>query len=271
MKALVDTSRDVQERLIAAYRRMPLSRKWRNLGEDWVTVRMLHSAGYRTRHPSATPAEIRADWLGQSLGESANCPIPNSDMIALPFAPVLRNVLRVFDRLGVGYAIGGSIASSMHGIGRMTRDADVTVEPFAGREANFVAAFDPNAFYVSEDAVRLAIRDRFSFNILHPESGFKIDVFVLKDDPYQQTAFARRQFITLDDDPGQPIACYAPEDVILFKLQWYRLGDEASEQQWKDILGVIQTQSEHLDTAYLDHWAGALGVDDLLAKARGDI
>ena len=267
---LVDTSRDIQERLIAAYRRMSFSRKWRNLGEDWMSVRMLHLAGYRRRHPSATPAEIRADWLRQTLGESVNCPIPYSDMIALPFAPVLRNVLRLFDRLGIGYAIGGSIASSMHGIGRMTRGADVTVDPFAGRESEFVAALDPNAFHVSADAVRLAIRDRFSFNILHPESGFKIDVFVLKDDPYQQTAFARRQFIAVDDDPSQPIACYAPEDVVLFKLQWYRLGGESSEQQWQDIIGVIQVQSERLDAAYLDQWATSIGIADLLARVRGE-
>jgi hypothetical protein len=254
--------------MIDAYRRMPMDRKWRNLGEDWVTARVLHAAGYRQRHPAATARDIRIDWLRQEIDGPIPVPIPESAMVPLPFAPVLRRTIQVFDRLGIGYAIGGSIASSMHGIGRMTRDADVTVEPFAGREAEFVAAFDPDAFYLSENAVREAVRDRFTFNILHPESGFKIDVYVLKDEPFARSAFARRTYLTLDDDPGQPVACYAPEDVVLFKLQWYRLGGEASDQQWNDVLGVMRTQADRLDGGYLDTWAAALGLGDLLRRAR---
>jgi hypothetical protein len=268
MNRLSDTSPDVFRRMVEAYRRMPLDRKWRNLGEDWVTVRLLHAAGYRQRHPAATARDIRSDWWHQSLGRRLDIAVPETDMIPLPFAPVLRTALREFDRLGIGYAIGGSIASSMHGIGRMTRDADVTVEPFAGREKEFVAAFDPDTFYVNADAVRQAVRDRFMFNILHPESGFKIDVYVLKDEPFARSAFTRRTHLTLDDDPSQPVACYAPEDVILFKLQWYRLGGETSEHQWTDVLGVLRTQADRLDGRYLDEWGASLGVADLLTTAR---
>jgi hypothetical protein len=249
MSRLTDTSPDVTRRMIDAYRRMPLDRKWRNLGEDWMTVRLLHEAGYRRRNPNATGADIRSDWLRQTLGHALAVVVPETDMVPLPFAPVLRTALRVFDRLGIGYAIGGSIASSMHGIGRMTRDADVTCEPFTGREVQFVSAFDPNAFYVSVDAVRQAVRDRFTFNILHPESGFK----------------------TLADDPAQPIACYSPEDVILFKLQWYRLGGETSDQQWSDVVGVLRAQADRLDSGYLDQWSAALGIADLLARARDEV
>jgi hypothetical protein len=147
----------------------------------------------------------------------------------------------------------------------------VTVEPFPGREDEFVAAFDPKTYYVSTDAVRIANRDQFSFNILHPESGFKIDVFILKEDPFEVSAFARRQFITLDDESNQPIAMYTAEDVTLFKLRWYRLGWESSEQQWNDILGVLRVQSGRLDDAYMDQWAAHLGVADLLARARGEM
>lgn len=271
MSRLSDTSPDVMRRMIDAYRRMPLDRKWRNLGDDWVTVRLLHEAGYRQRNAHATAADIRADWLSQTTGQPVSVPVPETEMIPLPFAPVLRTALGIFDRLQISYAIGGSIASSMHGIGRMTRDADVTCEPFPGRETAFVAAFDPNAFYVSIDAVRQAVRDRFMFNILHPESGFKIDVYVLKDDPFQQSAFSRRVFLTLADDPAQPIACYSPEDVVLFKLQWYRLGGDSSDQQWNDILGVLRAQSNRLDTVYLDHWSEYLDVADLLERARGEV
>src|SRR5262245_22452783 len=266
-----DTSPDVQRRMVEAYRSMSPDRKWQNLGEDWVTARLLHAAGFRHRNPAATAADVRADWLRQTLGSPSTFPVSDAEMIPLPFSPVLRSALRVFDGLGIGYALGGSIASSIHGIGRMTRDADVSVEPFPGREAEFVAAFNPDAYYVSENAVREAVRDRFSFNILHPESGFKIDVYVLRDEPFPRSAFRRRIFLTLADEPGQPVACYAAEDVILFKLQWFRLGGEVSEQQWNDVLGVLRTQTDRLDTAYLDQWAAMLGLSDLLARAHREV
>jgi len=56
--------------------------------------------------------------------------------------------------------------------------------------------------------------------------------------------------------------------VILFKLRWYRLGNEASDQQWSDVLGVMKVQAGRLDDAYLDYWAAALNVRDLLDRAR---
>src|SRR5215210_3664007 len=115
MSRPTDTSPDVLRRMIAAYRQMPFDRKWRNLGEDWVTVRLLHAAGYRQRHPKATAADIRGDWLTQTAGGLIPISLPDSDMTPLPFAPVLRVALGVFDQMAIGYAIGGSIASSMHG------------------------------------------------------------------------------------------------------------------------------------------------------------
>ncbi|HZT80221.1 MAG TPA: hypothetical protein VFA26_08365, partial [Gemmataceae bacterium] len=57
-------------------------------------------------------------------------------------------------------------------------------------------------------------------------------------------------------------------DLILFKLRWYRLGNEVSEKQWDDVLSVLKVQAGRLDDAYLDRWAAELHVADLLAKAR---
>jgi hypothetical protein len=60
----------------------------------------------------------------------------------------------------------------------------------------------------------------------------------------------------------------SPEDIILLKLEWYRLGGGTSERQWQDILGVLQVQAGRLDQAYLDHWSADLGIADLLQRAR---
>jgi hypothetical protein len=74
--------------------------------------------------------------------------------------------------------------------------------------------------------------------------------------------------VNLPEAPGQPIVLHTPEDVILFKLRWYRLGNESSDQQWADILGMFKVQAGKLDQAYLDQWALDLGVTDLLHRAR---
>lgn len=61
------------------------------------------------------------------------------------------------------------------------------------------------------------------------------------------------------------------EDIVLAKLDWFRLGGEVSERQWRDILGVLKTQREALDVDYLRQWAQLLGVADLMERALGEL
>lgn len=272
MPRLTDTSPEAEQVLIECYRRMPIEQRWRNLVSDYRLARLLHAAGVRRRIPTASERDITADWLRAGLDEFPSIGRQELRMESNTdnFQPGLFHVIAVFDALGIPYAIGGSIASSIHGIGRMTRDADVTAEPFPGREAEFVARFDPSEYYIRLPAVREAIRDRSSFNVLHPPSGFKIDVFVRSDEPFERAAFARKVWERLPDESLPPLAFHSAEDIILFKLRWYRLGGEVSDRQWGDVLGVLKVQADRLDDDYLDHWATELGVADLLNRARSE-
>jgi hypothetical protein len=182
---------------------------------------------------------------------------------------VILDVLAAFEQLGIACAVGGSVASSVYGIPRYTQDADLTAEPFPGREESFARRFGPE-YYVSPDAVRQAVRDRGSFNIIHTPSGFKVDVFIQKPRPFDQNLLARRLTKTDLDPAGRPIPVLSPEDVLLHKLEWYRLGGGTSDRQWGDVLGVLHVQAGRLDDAYLDRWAADLGVADLLAQARAE-
>ena len=178
---------------------------------------------------------------------------------------VIQAVTAVLTRLQIPYAVGGSWASSLLGKPRFTNDADIAVEPFPGKEPAFCASFGED-YYVSLPMIQDAIRRRSSFNIIHWSSGFKVDLFIRKDRPFEASVLARRHVYPLPD--GQSFTLVSPEDVILLKLEWYRLGGGHSERQWEDVLGVLQVQAGKLDHAYLDHWAADLGVSDLLQRAR---
>src|SRR5436190_24241330 len=110
---------------------MPPARKCKNLRDDYRMARALHAAGMRHRNPAVTLAEIQADWINSLLGRP--CPVPLPEVLVEPidqeYQPVFRQALRTLDRLGIAYAIGGSVASSIHGASRMTRDAHLAAEP----------------------------------------------------------------------------------------------------------------------------------------------
>jgi hypothetical protein len=178
-------------------------------------------------------------------------------------------VAQALTGLGIGYALGGSMASSLLGVPRQTRDADLTVEPFPGQEATLAACFSSD-HYVSVTAMREANRLRRSFNIINITTGFKVDLFVRKERPFEISAMARKIEVKIPDLPGQPLMVLTPEDVILFKLEWYRLGGETSDRQWSDILGVLRTQEGNLDIEYQRCWAADLQVSDLWDKAKRD-
>ncbi len=263
-----DTSPEAERVLIDIYRRMPFARKWQNLRDAFRTARILHAAGVRLRNPAATDRDIQEEWLAKRLGDLPRKPSGDPAMfLSGDELRVFQEVVAKFTALGIPYALGGSLAASIHGHDRHTHDADVTVEPFPGREAQFVASLG-DAYYASLPAIKEAVRGRSSFNLIHNETGFKIDVFVRKDDPFEQSAMARRVTATPPEPGSPPFFLHTPEDLILFKLRWYRLGNEISDTQWNDIRNVYKIQLPRLDQAYLDRWAAHLGVADLLARAR---
>jgi hypothetical protein len=171
--------------------------------------------------------------------------------------------------MAIAYAIGGSIASSTYGTPRLTHDADITIDPFTGREAEFARHFG-EMLYLSVPAIQKANRNRTTFNLLHLPSGFKIDFFVRKDDLFAASVMSRRRLENLLELGGQKLFLVSPEDIILHKLEWYRLGGEISDRQWSDILGVLRARPDDLDFQYLEQLAKVLKIQDLLQRARGE-
>lgn len=188
--------------------------------------------------------------------------VPGPDDLRAALDPVAD----ALESLGVGYRVGGSVASSALGVGRSTLDIDLVadlrdehVEPLTTRLSA--------TYYVDADSIRDAIQRRASFNVIHLASMMKVDVFVLKARPFDQQAFERATVRQIGDTPPRRFPLTSAEDIILHKLEWYRLGNEIAQRQWEDVLGVLRLQGPALDRAHLERWARELGVDDLLARA----
>lgn len=183
---------------------------------------------------------------------------------------VIGKVVEVFETLGVPYYIGGSVASSKFGIPRATRDVDFIAALQAHQVEAFVSAL-ASEFYVDDLAVRRAISAQRSFNLIHFETVWKVDVFISSDAPWAVSKMARRLNLMLDDSADTPVAFVSsPEDLVLQKLLWFQKGSGLSEQQWRDVKGVLQVQAQTLDQAYLQHWARELGLVELLTRALID-
>lgn len=150
-------------------------------------------------------------------------------MLPEPIA-VTMIAVNALDALGVPYAIGGSLASALHGVVRATMDVDLVadldmehVEPLAGALGD--------AFYADLEMMRGAVRQRASFNLIHLETMFKVDIFVARPREFDRSQMARRQLHRLSDDPECHAYVASPEDIILAKLERYRMGGETSDRQ----------------------------------------
>ena len=179
---------------------------------------------------------------------------------------VLLRVTQTLERLGVPYAVGGSLASSLHGVMRSTLDVDIVADIKPEHVPALVSAFSTE-FYADEAMIRDTIKHRSSFNLIHYETAFKVDIFIRKLRPYDQVQLNRRRKSVIATNPEASVYVVSPEDIILSKLEWYRMGGEVSDRQWRDILGVLKVRAGELDLNYLRKWAGELNVRDLLERA----
>jgi hypothetical protein len=179
---------------------------------------------------------------------------------------VLLLVVEVFERLHIPYLIGGSMASALYGVARSTLDADMVADIRQEQVGVLVTALG-EAFYADDEMIRGAIQNRSWFNLIHLKSMFKVDVFIRKERLFDRVQFMRRIEQVLVADPEQRAFMSSAEDIILAKLEWYRLGNEISDRQWRDILGVLKVQAGRLDLDYLHTWAAELKVADLFQRA----
>ncbi len=170
-------------------------------------------------------------------------------MTAPDLLAALAPLLEALRRLGVRHFVGGSIASSAHGVARASIDADVVAELRPEHVEGLLSSLEGPYF------------------VPHLDTMLKVDVFVSRDRPFERRAMERAQPAASEPAGGAPLMLASAEDIVLAKVEWFRRGGEVSERQWADVLGVLRASRSSLDRRYMEEGARELGVADLVARA----
>jgi nucleotidyltransferase AbiEii toxin of type IV toxin-antitoxin system len=175
---------------------------------------------------------------------------------------VLKLVVQRLQRADIAYMISGSIALNYYAQPRLTRDIDIVIA-LRLEDAERVTNLFAEDFYVDADAVRNAIIQLGTFNIIHYDHVVKVDCIVRKDTPYRQEEFARRIAVEIE---GVTMWLVTAEDLLLSKLVWAT--ESHSEMQLQDVRSLLRSVAD-LDWMYIERWANTLTVGELLREVRG--
>jgi hypothetical protein len=179
---------------------------------------------------------------------------------------LVKKVARVLTAAGIEFMATGSVVSSLQGEPRATHDVDLVVQLRPADIPKLLAAFQPPEYYLSEEAIRDALRRKSMFNLLAVPNNDKVDFWLLTDDPFDRSRFTRK-YPEDFEDIWLPVS--SSEDTILAKLRWAKLSG-GSEKQFTDALRVYEVQAGKLDLSYLRHWVARLGVEELWERIQRD-
>lgn len=182
----------------------------------------------------------------------------------------LAPVVAVLQKLEIRHFVGGSIASSFHGATRSTMDVDLIAELREEQILPFVNSFG-DEFYLSDTAVRGAVKRRSCFNLIHLPSSFKVDIFVSRGRPFDDESMNRARLETLGESKSVQVPIASAEDIVISKLEWFRLTNETSERQWDDVSRLLRLLGDDADIPYLRRVARSVNIDDLLERVLAEI
>lgn len=181
----------------------------------------------------------------------------------MSLADLLRRITDALAAHSIPYMVAGSVASSVHGEPRTTRDVDIVIDPSRASLLAFVRDLPADEYYVDEDTALDAFGRRSQFNVIDMRTGWKVDLIIRRERPFSIEEFRRRQSASIF---GLALDVASPEDTILAKLEWAKAS--GSDRQLEDIAGILRVSGSDLDLDYVDRWVAALGLDELWARAR---
>lgn len=240
-----DTHPEVEKLHLTLLRKTSVAKRISLMRSLTRTVVGLSRQGLKRAHPDFSTQELAELFvqLNYNLkwfdGRVKPC-FGDQTVLSTEILDALLLVIEALNKLKIDYRLGGSVASSAFGVPRSTLGVDIVVD-LQTKHIELLVNLLKEKYYIDGEMIRKALKSHLSFNLIHFDTMYKIDVYILKKRTYDRQDFRRKKLEFVDDkgEFGRFNFC-SPEDIILNKLEWFKMGGEVSDRQWQDILGVIK-------------------------------
>jgi hypothetical protein len=274
----VDTHPDAERIMIELIRSSPVSKRFRlvqSLTQSafWATIHTWQERYHQASEQEASLHVLSCSY-GPGLAKLVQVALERREAWHLQPIDLLAVMLparRALEDLHVPYYLGGSIASSLHGMQQLAQDIDLVADLGEQMPPSLFAVLGQH-YLLDEDEAQEAVREHRPFPLIHPDSLMKVDVVFPKRDTFTTLIRPLIRGYTLDER-YPPIPLASATEMILFKMQRYQWNERSrtdgmlDDAEWNDILGMLKVQGPDLDLPLLEEWAGTLGLTDTWQRA----
>ena len=271
----IDTSPDAERVLIGMIRKAPVSRRF-GFVQSW-TRSMIEGGKLNVKqvYPGSTSQDVELLYAerqyGKDVADELRTAVQERHVrfpVTFNFYAAFSPLIEVLENLNVSYALGGSLASSLYGMQRATLQIDF-IAALSLHQARFLVKELAVNYFFHEQDVQIALKRKTSFTLIHLESLLKVVVSLSKPRAFDRQVLDRARPLGLIEG-YRPIPVLSPEDVVVLQLEQFKNSSEQADDVWYDLLGLLKVQRDALDLVYLDKWAEALNLSELLERALMD-
>jgi hypothetical protein len=272
-----DTSPEAERYLIELIRQAPYSKRFRLVQS--LSQRMLSGQNPEQEARSEAIHAITCGY-GRRIGHRVQIALadrPQWQEQSVDLSSTLLPVMQALDEIGISSYIGGSIASSVHGLQQSVCDIDLVLNHQEHRFLPLAAALATlqDRYLVEPEEVSQALQQRTSLSLIHLDTLMKIDL-ILPHTPGFDEAMQAKVSPLLIDERYAPFPLASALEMVVWKLA--RCAKELAlcpdgllnDAEWNDLLGILKVQGAALDLAQLTYWSQVLGAGHLLPLALSD-
>ncbi len=274
----VDTQPEVERIMINVTRKAPMSKRFRLVQSLTQSARWASLHAWQEQHRGTDEQEAAIGYVSCTYGPALTQRIravlemrerwhvQPADLVS-----VMLPALGVFDELGAPSHLGGSVASSLHGMQQLAQDVDLVVDLPGHRLPSLLALLGQH-YILDEDEARQAVRARASFPMIHLDTLMKVDVILPRPSAFE-TAMRRLVALHTLDERYPPVRVASTSEMLLVKLRRYQRDERSrsdgmrDDAQWNDIVGMLKVQGRDLDMVLLERWTRTLEVAETWRRA----